>query len=107
MYIRAQSIQSCFTPRDPIDCILPDSSVHGDSPGKNTGVGYQTLLQGILPIQRSKRGLPQSRLILCHLRHQGSCATDEHSKNFYLEHNQCPVPFYHTYNSGNLFCINK
>ena len=53
MYIRAQSIQSCFTPRDPIDCILPDSSVHGDSPGKNTGVGYYALFWGIFPTQGS------------------------------------------------------
>ena len=26
---------------DPMDCSLPGSSVHGDSPGKNTGVGSQ------------------------------------------------------------------
>ena len=32
---------------DPMDCSLPDSSVHGDSPGKNTGVGYHVLFQGI------------------------------------------------------------
>ena len=25
---------------DPMDCSRPGSSVHGDSPGKNTGVGY-------------------------------------------------------------------
>ena len=30
---------------NPIDCSLPGSSVHGDSPGKNTGVGYHFLLQ--------------------------------------------------------------
>ena len=37
---------------DPMDCSPPDTSVHGDSPGKNTGVGYHFLLhQGILPIQ--------------------------------------------------------
>ena len=29
--------QSCPTLRDPVDCSLPGSSVHGDSPGKNTG----------------------------------------------------------------------
>ena len=27
------------------------SSVHGDSPGKNTGVGYHALFQGIFPTQ--------------------------------------------------------
>ena len=29
------------------DCSRPGSSVHGDSPGKNTGVGCHALLQGI------------------------------------------------------------
>ena len=31
----------------PLDCNLPGTSVHGDSPGKNTGVGCHSLLQGI------------------------------------------------------------
>ena len=35
----------------PHGCSLPGSSVHGDSPGKNTGVGCQALLQGIFPSQ--------------------------------------------------------
>ena len=30
-------------------CSLPCSSVHGDFPGKNTGVGFYALLQGDLP----------------------------------------------------------
>ena len=34
-----------------MDCSLPGSSVHGDSPGKNTGVGCHALLQGIFPTQ--------------------------------------------------------
>ena len=37
--------QSCLTLCDPMDCSLPDSSVHGDSPGKNTAVGCHALLQ--------------------------------------------------------------
>ena len=37
---------------------LPGSSVHGDSPGKNTGVGCHALLQGIIPTQGSNPGLP-------------------------------------------------
>ena len=28
----------------------PSASVHGDSPGKNTGVGYHDLHQGIQPV---------------------------------------------------------
>ena len=31
----AQSLQSCLTFCDPMDCSPPGSSVHGDSPGKN------------------------------------------------------------------------
>ena len=47
--------QSCLTPCDPIDCSLPGSSVHGDSPGKNTGVGNLSSLQGIFPTQGSNQ----------------------------------------------------
>ena len=32
-----------------VDCSLPGSSVHRDSPGKSTGVGCHPLLQGNLP----------------------------------------------------------
>ena len=39
--------QSCPTLCDPKDGSLPGSSVHGDSPVKNTGVGSHALLQGI------------------------------------------------------------
>ena len=35
----------------PVDCSPPGSSVHGDFPGKNTGVGCHALLQGIFPTQ--------------------------------------------------------
>ena len=38
---------------DPMGCSLPGSSVHGDSPGKNTGMGCHALLQGIFPTQGS------------------------------------------------------
>ena len=54
-----------------MDCSLPGSSVHGDSLGKNTGVGCHALLQGIFPIQGLNPGLPQNRQILYCLRHQG------------------------------------
>ena len=36
---------------DPVDCSLPGSSVHGDSPGRNTGVGCHFLLQRIFSTQ--------------------------------------------------------
>ena len=38
--------QSCPTLCDPMECSLPGSTVHGNSPGKNTGVGCHALLQG-------------------------------------------------------------
>ena len=53
----AKSLQSCLTLCDPMDCSPPGSSVHGDSPGKNTGVGCHALLQGIFPTQGSNLGL--------------------------------------------------
>ena len=40
-----------------MDCSPPGPSVHGDSPGKNTGVGCNALLQGIFLIQGSNPGL--------------------------------------------------
>ena len=64
--------QSCPSLYDPVDCSLPGSSVHGDSPGKNTGVDCHALLQGIFPTQGLNPGLPHCRRILYHLSHQGS-----------------------------------
>ena len=61
--------QSCLTL---CDCSPPDSSVHEDSPGKNTGVGCHALLQGIFPTQGSNPGLPHCRWILYHLSQQRS-----------------------------------
>ena len=62
--------QSCLILCDPMGCSPPGSSVHGDSPGKNTGVGCHALLQGIFPTQGSKPGLPHRGWILYHLSHQ-------------------------------------
>ena len=64
--------QSCLTPWGPMDCRLPGSSVHGDSPGKDTRVGCRACLQGIFPTQGSNPGLPHCKWILYHLSHQGS-----------------------------------
>ena len=47
-----------------MDCSPPGSSVHGDSPGKNTGVDCYALLQGILPTQGLNPGLLLCRQIL-------------------------------------------
>ena len=54
------------------DCRLPDSAIHGDSPGQNTGVGCHALLQGIFLTQGSNSHLPHCRQILYNLSHQRS-----------------------------------
>ena len=56
----------------PMYCSPPGCSVHGDSPGKNTGEGCHFLLQGIFPTQASNLGLLHCRQILYQLSHQGS-----------------------------------
>ena len=48
-YVLCLVTQSCLTLCDPMDSSPPGSSVHGDSPCKNTGVGCHALLQGNLP----------------------------------------------------------
>ena len=65
--MHVQSLQLCLTLCDRIDCSPPGPSVHGDSPGKNTGVGCHALLQGIFPTQ----GLNPGLLCLLH-RHMDS-----------------------------------
>ena len=62
--------QSCPTLCDPVDYSPPGSSVHGDSPGKNTGVACGALLQGIFPTQGSNPGLPHCRQSLYCLSHR-------------------------------------
>ena len=60
---------------DPMDCSLPGSSVHGDSPSKNNGVGCHTLLQGIFQTQGLNPGLLHCRQIMYSLSHKGSPRT--------------------------------
>ena len=62
--------QSCPTLCNPLDCNPPGCSVHGDSPGKTTGVGCHTLLQGIFLTQGTNPVLPNCRQILYQLSHQ-------------------------------------
>ena len=56
--------QLCPTLCDPMDCSPPGSSIHGNSSGKNTGVGCHALLKGIFPTQGS------NLLLLCLLQWQ-------------------------------------
>ena len=69
MYLVAQL---CPTLCDSMDCCLPGSPVHRDSPGKNIGVGCHALLQGVFPTQGSNPGLPHCTQILYCLSHHGS-----------------------------------
>ena len=59
--------QLYLTVCDPMDCSLLGSSVHGDSPGKNTGVGCHLILQGIFLTQGLNLDLLHCRQILYHL----------------------------------------
>ena len=69
--------QSCPTVFDPMNGSQPDSSVHGDSPGKNTGVSRHVLLQGIFPTQGLNSSLLHCREILYHLSQQESPGNSE------------------------------
>ena len=69
-YLLCLVAQSCPVLSDPRDCSPPSSSIHGDSLGKNTGVGCHALLQRIFLTQGSNPGLPHCRWILYHLSHQ-------------------------------------
>ena len=64
--------QSCPTLCNPMDSSPPGSSVHGDSPGKNTGVGRLSLLQGTFQTQELNWGLLHWRRILYQMSYQGS-----------------------------------
>ena len=57
-----KSFQSCLTLYDPMSRSPRVSSVHGDSPGENTGVGCHALLQGIFPTQDSNLSLESPAL---------------------------------------------
>ena len=52
MYVCVKLLQPCMTICHFMDYSMPDSSVHGNFPGKNTGVGCHALLQGIFLTQR-------------------------------------------------------
>ena len=58
--------QSCLTICDPMDYSLPGSSVHGDSPSKNTGVHCHALLQEFFPTQGLNPHLLHRQAVLYH-----------------------------------------
>ena len=64
--------QLCPTLFYPVNHTQPGSSVHGNSPSKNTGVGCHALLQGFFPTQGSNPCLLHCGQILYPLSHWGS-----------------------------------
>ena len=92
--------QSCPTLYDPADCSPPSSSNHGDSPGKNTGVGGHSLLQGILPTQGSNLHLLALQVGSLPSEPPGKCINGFWKKSY------CGRPSIKisiTYNTQNLF----
>ena len=67
MKVKVLVTQLCLTLCDPID--LSRLLCAWNSPGKNTGVGCHSLLQGIFPTQGSNLGFLHCRHILYHLSH--------------------------------------
>ena len=59
--VRCLVAQSCLSLCDPMNCSLPGSSVHGDSPGKNremqikTTVRYHLILVGMAVIKTDSK----------------------------------------------------
>ena len=72
-----------------MDCSLSDSSVHGDSQGKNTGVGCHALLQGIFPTEGSNPPhlcLVHCRWLLYLLSHLGNPEEEIPSSKKQIQH---------------------
>ena len=91
-HTHAQLLQSCPTLCKSMDYSLPGSSVHGDSPDKNTGVGYHFLLQGDLPNPGIELAFPALQAESLPLNHQGRYThthTHVHSYWIYLFSNHC------------------
>ena len=79
--LRCSSVSESLRPKD---YNLPGFSVHGDSPGKITGVGCHALLKRIFPTEELNPGLPHCRQILYCLSHQGrickrACSGKDHT----------------------------
>ena len=73
--------QLCPTLCNPMNYRPPGSSVRGDSPGKNAGVGCLSLLQGVFPTQGLNPGLPHCWWILYLLSHCRSPKAAQYQTN--------------------------
>ena len=76
--------QSCPVLCEPADCCLPGFSVHGSTPGKNSGAGCHSLLQKIFLIQGSNPCLLRCRQTLYCLSHRATEALVLHQLPFGL-----------------------
>ena len=93
MCMCAKSLQSCPTLCNPVDCSPPGS---WDSPGKNTGVGSHSLLQGIFPTQGSNSSL------LCYLHWQAGSLplVPQRGPSMYWRALPCPPPIKKHYSNS-------
>ena len=103
---------SCLSLCNPMDYSPPGSFVHGDYPGKNTGVGCHALLQGIFPNQGLNPGLLHCRQILYHLSHQGSSSEYQELKpNHKLKLRICEhknqILIFHVLRTKSFFILNE
>ena len=89
--------QSYPTPCHPTDWSPLVPSVHGDSPGKNTGVGCHALLQGIFPTQGSNPCLLHCRQILFFFFFRDT--------SFYCFHHTCKLTTVYTVSEQRNNCI--
>ena len=80
----------------PMECSLPGSSVHGDSPGKNTGVGCHALLQWVFLTQEFNPSLLHCRQILYLLSHMWKASPSTYKGKRYM----CVCIYIHTYIYG-------
>ena len=79
MHACAKLLQLCWTLCNPMNHSPPGSSVHGDTPGKNIGVGCHALIQGFFLTQGS------NWYLLCLLHWQvGSLSLSHSGSLFYL-----------------------
>ena len=74
MFVSWKVVESESESRSVVSDSLPPHGLYSprNSPGKNTGVGSLSFLQGIFPTQGLNPGLPHCRRILYQLSHKGN-----------------------------------
>ena len=70
--VASEATQSCLTLCNPMDCSLPDSSVHGIFQARVLEWVAISFSRGIFPTQGSNLGFLHCRQMLYHLSHRGS-----------------------------------